>query len=366
MPVIKKINPVLRKPLAKELMNYGVQNEVRRYVGKGKMVVPHFIPFVNNKQLDITDALKAQGIDASAYTGTAAQQFDTPAGIEIPSGAVRKIPLKTPQDSLFYMVSVRYWSTINLVDSEGDNIQFPVVGQNATLKSSYRIYDKWNKTNSTPLNYLTQGTFAGSVATPSARVTPPASISAFDTKTLHNGMVFVLPIYDDDVTDPTTKDPSSYKQVQISNMQNDGSYFDMKDMSGTAYTVKFSGEAPVFWPFQHGNSMAAMLPYHHFLKVALYANSPKKINIYGGFSQVPSLDDNRQGFDHIERLYASTLQGFNEGYNQMYRNYLFPIDSIINIEIENTFLNINATGYGKQLVNGYVFGFQIFDRSKYQ
>lgn len=347
------IKAELRKPLAKELLEYGINNEVRRYIGKGKKIIPRIIPFVNNNQLDITQAMKIQGIDPGSYSAPATQ-FNIPAGILCQSGQVTKIPLKTPQDSLYFMHSVRYWASLETAD------EWPVVAQSATLKKLAYAYDKWNQNSNIGANYMTHITLTGSVAVPADAVTPPATVAAFDTKTLYDGLTFILPLYADDETDPSTADPTGYIQLQIADMAANGSTFNLATMDGSVYNIKFSGEAPVLWPFVNGN-LDAIVPMYHFLKVALIATSPKKLNIYGGLANVPRLAtelggiDNQLSSPHVERLYADTLQGYNDGYNQVERTHLFGLDSTITVEIENI-------KDADLLVNGYIFGYQIYAR----
>lgn len=355
MPVFKKIKGKLKRPLDKQLLDYGIHNELRRYIGKGKRVVPRFIPFINNNQLDITQSLKLQGIDPGDYS-SAATQFDVPPGINIASEEVRKIPIKTPQDSLFYMHSVRYWASY----STGQ--EFPAVAKNASLKVLSSGYDKWRNylTLTSPLLANIQA--QGSVATPSSELIHRYTGQPFGNA-VYNGLTFILPLYADDETNPPTADPIGYIQLQVADLAGDQKSFTMRKMDGTEYFVKFSGLLPVFWHYDL-NGTQIQLPMYHRLKVALIANSPKRINIYGGMANVPrvsrqigaaSFIDTKENSPHIERLYASTLQGFNDGYNQVERKHLFGMDSTINVEVENTFTET-------LLVNGYIFGYQIYSR----
>lgn len=370
MPVIEKIKRKLKKPVSKELLRYGIENEIRRFVGKGKKIVPRLIPFVNNRQLDVTEALIAQGIRPAAYS-TPATQFVTPQGLIVDSNSVRKIPLKTPQDSLFYMHSVRYWAL-----HESDD-KWPMAGQNATIKNTNYFYDKFNKTTKFPGRFMSSIVCNGTSGVPSSTVNPSPLAGTFDTRVIYNRMLFIMPLYADDVVNPLANDPDTSKDstynstivypgyIQLEAVGVNAASFILRDMSSSVFSVAFSGETPVFWPMAPGGRCSAndpIIPYWHFLKVALIANSPKKINIYGQSANVPAvndpmsgLPDTQQNFNHIERLYTTTLQGINDGYNQVERKHLFPIDSTINIEIENIFED-------ELLVNGYVFGYQIFER----
>lgn len=194
-------------------------------------------------------------------------------------------------------------------------------------------------------------TYGGTSGAPS----PTLTLTAVDATVIKEGMLITIPVYAPDTVDLLNNAPIGVAQGEISNIT--ATTFDLINIlnkAGETISITWSGAGPIFWPALMDVN-GSQLPYYHFLKVALIANSPKKMNLYGGLANVPSLADNRQSHVHVERVYVSTLQGANDGYNQVERKHLFPRDGTINIEVENTFSSTLN-------VNGYVFGYQIFER----
>jgi hypothetical protein len=343
----------LQKIANDELTKKAIQNEVVRFVGKGKKVIPMILPFVNRKQLDIAKTMELQGEDPANYSSPATQ-YDLPDSVLVGANEVKKISLRTDKDSLFLMKYLK----LNAYYTLSGN--FPI-STSTKYNTLGRYYDKW--TNSVPTGLPSANIVTGGTSgTPSEAITPIGG-GNFNTQILFNGLTFIIPLYDDD-SDPTATDPSSgsgqtsedgvkYKQVQIGNMAGDGSTFDLLDMSGNPFQVKWTGNTPVFTP-NFGRNHDYILPYYNRLKIALYASSPSARNIYGGLNDTPEIGDARPFVNHVERLLPSTLMSYYEN-SQVNREYLFPMDSTINIELENILPEAIK-------VNGFIFGYKIYER----